>query len=285
MSKFEGEYSRENYDKAEQEEADLKARITKAKSADKILESAAKLKRVEIDKDEMISIAQDEAHLENFENEERNLKEQIAEATVVGDTNKIIELDRRIKELEIQQNNRAFLFSWFSSYYNSYKKKATQKVRFAKPTDLDYGALSKNINPQKFGEYTVNPDVQDINFETAKPFILDDSKFVGVKGAEIIEYVVKTYSTTHHIPGIEYLKWLIEEKEKGNKVDVGRGPAAYFFPGSVFCGPDGRWFMPGMRRWGGNDESNEDFYLDDVLENPDICKIVLLEKQNKSGKE
>lgn len=80
MPKFESNYSRENYDKTQEDEASLKAQIAGAKSADEMMEIAAKLKEVEKNKNEMTDSAQEEANLENEEmvNKEKEEDEKSA---------------------------------------------------------------------------------------------------------------------------------------------------------------------------------------------------------------
>ncbi|MBI4067803.1 hypothetical protein HY413_00110, partial [Candidatus Kaiserbacteria bacterium] len=47
------------------------------------------------------------------------------------------------------------------------------------PPGLDYTNKKADSNPNRFGEYTLNPDTQGLNFEKAEVFIPDLSQFNG----------------------------------------------------------------------------------------------------------
>ncbi|MCX6716719.1 MAG: hypothetical protein NTV72_02245 [Candidatus Taylorbacteria bacterium] len=86
-----------------------------------------------------------------------------------------------------------------------------------KPEDLDYAILKDDIDSDKFGEYTLNPDTQNLDFENileTKVFIPDLSAFNGKPFPEVFKYLTDTYSGTHNIPGVEYWKWLFENPSK-----------------------------------------------------------------------
>lgn len=307
MPKFESEFSRENYDKAEQEGVNLKAKIAEAKSADEIIARATELKEVEVSKNEMLGNAQEDA---NIEREERNRKAQIAEmiekiseAATIGNSDEIIELAEKMKELKnlqmqadiekikkLQQFNQSFLYEKLEfqrKHYSKFDKngefrrhkenieEAKQEACFKKPEMLDYEVLSKDVNKQKFGEYMLNPDTQNIDFEKAKVFIPDLSQFNGRKCYEVMKYIVEIYGITHHIPGIEYWKWAMENPDKVSqflKKDKGQRLA-----GSLLRNCDGCWYVPVLSYYGqfltGLEPLNGTW--------SPYAQIVLLEKQSE----
>lgn len=136
----------------------------------------------------------------------------------------------------------AFLLERFKMWYGEdAAKKAVQGLSYETSDSLDYEALSQKIDVGKFGAYTFNPDMQDIDFETAQPIVIDLPQFVGKPRYEAMQYVVDTYGATHHIAGIEYWKWILEHPDKAPQSL--KDGEYYFFPGSVLCGEAGRWCL------------------------------------------
>jgi hypothetical protein len=131
-----------------------------------------------------------------------------------------------------------------------------------KPEDQDYVILKDDIDATKFGEYTLNPDTQNLDFENipeAKILIPDLSAFVGQSLSEVAKHLVDTYSNTHYLPGVEYWKWLIENPTKSPaKLKDGK---YYFEFGSLVRNSDGRWFVP-CAFWDGSGWSRRAFRLD-----------------------
>lgn len=144
----------------------------------------------------------------------------------------------------LQKANRAFLFDTFKKWYSEPDaQKAKQKASFRNPETLDYPALSQDTDASKFGEYTLNPDTQQIDFETARLVIIDLPQFVGKKRSEVMKHIIDTYGATHHIPGLEYWKWIIENPDKTpQSLKDGNW---HFFPGSILRGKDGHWSCAG----------------------------------------
>ncbi len=181
------------------------------------------------------------------------------------------------------ENNRAFLKSVFESWYNAANvAHAIDKVEDIDPTTQDYPALAQDIDAAKFGEYTLNPETQGIDFESAKVFIPDLSQFEAKTGppakpaaklAEVARYVMDTYGDTHHVPGIEYWKWLIEHPgETPQNLKDGK---FYFFPGSVLRGREGSWSVPSAD-WDGSEWDRYASWL--TLDWSSGYRVVLLEK-------
>ena len=113
------------------------------------------------------------------------------------------------------------------------------------PSNIDYEARKNDTDPTKFGEYTVNPDTQNIDFENAKVFTLSEAEQKALEGKqlhEVAEYLIQHYGNTHHIPGIEYWKYILENPDKApNELKDGK---YHFFFGSLLRGSNGSWFVP-----------------------------------------
>jgi len=125
---------------------------------------------------------------------------------------------------------------------------------------MDYEKL-RTVNPTSpgkymYGQYTVNPETFAMNFEEKKPKvqIADMREFVGRANSEVIKAVVDKYSKTHHIPGIEYYKYLLENPDKiPAEMDNSK---FYYFMGSVICDEDGSYAIPCVR--GGHEQLDPD---------------------------
>ena len=143
------------------------------------------------------------------------------------------------------------------------------------PRTQDYATLKDDIDPTKFGEYTLNPDTQNIDWESVKDkiFIPDLSAFIGRPVHEVMKHVVDTYSNKYRFPGLEYWNWLKENPAKTpNKLKDTK--SWFFFPGSLvrassgdLCVPYAGWYGSGwdhLARWLGDSWSSN-------------CRVVLLE--------
>ncbi|MEK9151626.1 MAG: AAA family ATPase [Patescibacteria group bacterium] len=143
----------------------------------------------------------------------------------------------------LKKSNEPFLLETLTKWYSEADaKKAKQEARLEDPKMLDYGKLSADIDVGRFGEYTLNPDTQALDFEQAKVFIPDLSAFVGIPRHEVMKHIIDTYGTTHHIPGIEYWKWILEHQDKApQSLKDGNW---FYLPGSVLRVKGGRWNVP-----------------------------------------
>lgn len=125
--------------------------------------------------------------------------------------------------------------------YFDHVKNAKFVPTLALPQDLPYEQLSKPTNDKmNFGKYFVNPETQNLDFETMKPFIPDLSSMYEERTWKIFDHVVKEYGDKYYIPGFEYQKWL---KENPDKIPLElKDDKKYFVsPGSLHCSFDGHW--------------------------------------------
>ncbi len=80
-------------------------------------------------------------------------------------------------------------------------------------------------------------DSNDIEFKTWLKNYKDSHFQDQPKRWEVLKYLLDKYSQTHYFPGIDYLKWLTENK---TKVPVETASTKYFFlPGCYFYDVDG----------------------------------------------
>jgi len=156
----------------------------------------------------------------------------------------------------------------------------TFKFEFTDPKELDYKEKAEHPDQARFGEYTLNPETFGVDFEKAKVFIPDLLSMNGKKLYDVFKHVVDTYGEKYYIPGIEYLKWMIEnpdkaeESAKKQEYDIKDGNY-YYFPGSSLCNSGGRWSVP-CARWFGGGFRRDARWLEREWSSDD--RVLLLEK-------
>jgi MoxR-like ATPase len=173
----------------------------------------------------------------------------------------------------LKAGNEQFFDETLKSWYGNDAAKATQEAVVIEPGSQDYKALSKDIQAGEFGKYTLNPEMQGIDLENAKAFIPNLSQFNGKPIHEVMKYVADTYGNSHHIPGIEYWKWIIENP--GKVPQSMKDGNYYYFPGSVLRDRGGRWSVP-CSYWVGTEFNRSAYWIS--LEWGSNFRIVLLEK-------
>lgn len=174
----------------------------------------------------------------------------------------------------LQEENKPFIKDTFTSWYqNVTPEELSQTPIIISPLDQSWNDMKTDIDEKKSGEYTVNPETQNLDFENMKVFILDLYALNGKPLAEIAEHIVSTYGNNYHIPGIEYFKWLIEKGNKAPK-DLKDGNYHFFF-GSTLRDRGGGWYVPSSF-WDGGEWRRNAFWLKyDWRSN---YRVVLLEK-------
>jgi len=161
-----------------------------------------------------------------------------------------------ILDLEtLKTQNKAFLQETFKLWYGDAKSKVEQVPLIVDPKTQDYPALAdkKATDATKFGEYTLNPDTQNLDWETLKDKIFIPDIPASLNGrplSEVADYLIKTYKYTHQLPGLEYWKFMIENPNQVPAQMKDGNP--YFNFGSLVRNSDGRWFVP-YARWYGSD--------------------------------
>jgi len=138
-----------------------------------------------------------------------------------------------------------------------YAELPNKPIEFIKPQSLNYHELSK----ERSGRQTriLNPDMMEVDLEKAKVFIPDLSRFKGKPRYEVMQYVVETYGDKYISPGLEYQDYVIKNPDKFPQFKDGN---FYFFPGSIFRGSYGIWYVP-YSSWGGGRFYRNDGWLGD----------------------
>ncbi len=135
-------------------------------------------------------------------------------------------------------------------------KNAQISAEIKNPKDENYATRKADIDKAKFGEFTVNPDTQNLDWEALKDkiFILDLSTLNGKSLQEVAEYLIANFSDKYKIPGIEYWKFMIENPDKvpNDPKGVNLKDGKYYFNfGSLVRFSDGHFSVP-CAGWGGS---------------------------------
>ena len=143
------------------------------------------------------------------------------------------------------------------------------------PNDLDYTTKEADIDATKFGEYTLNPDTLSLDYDTIPEnkikVITLPNTLNGKPLDEIANYILQTYPN-HHIPGLEYYKYILENPNKGPQSL--RDGNYHFFFGSLFRSSSGGWRVPYMR-WGGSLWNRYGHWLASSWNG--LCRVVVVE--------
>lgn len=162
----------------------------------------------------------------------------------------------QIDLLKKVQTGQITLDQWYRLNILSQKgREAHQLVEIVSPEDIDWDVKKGDIDPDKSGEYTMNPDTAGIDWEnipSEKIKTFDFREFIGKPRAELAKHLVEDYADKYYIPGIEYWKYLIENQDKVPQ-ELKDGNYYYSF-GSILRDEDGRWRVPcsgwGVGYWG-----------------------------------
>lgn len=218
---------------------------------------------------------------------------------VPGDKKVATEKDRKRVQLEhpkgleisseIIIGREAFLKETIEMWDSQSASEAKIKTKVRRPVDQNWSGLETDINRAKYGELTINPETQNINFETTKVFIPDLSDFEGEKLSKVAKYLVETYSKEYYLPGIEYMEWVVSqdnpeslpvsEKFETLKCELNGNNTCFLF-GSLIRDWFGHWRVPAPE-WIGDRWYRFAGQLDSYWNSN--CRAVLLEKrQSKS---
>jgi len=177
---------------------------------------------------------------------------------------------------KLQKQMDAFMLETLTIWYGEKDAKKTKLSMSVTPLDqLDYEKMAKDVDPAKFGEYTINPETADLNFQEKEPKIkiLDLKEFIGKPRSEVMKHVVEKYGGKYHIPGLEYEQYLLNNPDKVPKQL--KDENSYYFMGSTFRYHDGLAAVPSLH-WDGKAPYRLARWLEhDWLSD---ARVVLLEK-------
>ena len=125
------------------------------------------------------------------------------------------------------------------------------------PSHIDWDERRQDINKTKSGQYTLNPETQNIDFDKAKVFIPDRNELKAFEDktlAKLAQQLVVKYSDKYYIPGIEYWQYICQNQDKA-PTSLKDAANFYFYFGSIlrywsddWCVPYSYWDGPSFGR-------------------------------------
>ncbi|MEZ4103038.1 MAG: hypothetical protein R3B55_00475 [Candidatus Paceibacterota bacterium] len=128
------------------------------------------------------------------------------------------------KKIVFEKEMKVFLENYFKNKSSDISK---LKIEALWQEDLDFRDLyDQEEMKEEFGKYIVNPESALLDYESlGEPEIFNPNRDQFFKDwlekegrqkniSSVMDYVQKTYKNTHHLPGIEYQKYLFENKDK-----------------------------------------------------------------------
>ncbi len=172
---------------------------------------------------------------------------------------KDLSLDKPEKEgktlEELREEFRGFLSDAFGEWYFDAQilakvPEATNHTpKLIVPGDQRWQEKKDDIDPSKFGEYTLNPETIDIDWEAIPPEkirVIKLSNKLNKPLSDVAEYVTTNYGEDYYIPGIEYLKYIWGHLELPPNVSL--DGSRYFLFGSTLH-DIGSWAVPYAERF------------------------------------
>ncbi len=203
-----------------------------------------------------------------------NHDQPITEESLNNLRNSLIQAKIKLGDQEVTIEQAEHIYGSFGAFLKeTYKIWGTdeEKIKNIKisaeiknPKDEDYQTRQTDIDTEKFGQFTLNPDTQDLDWEALKDkiFIPDPKEFADCRTVqEVAERVITNYADKYKIPGIEYWKFMLENPDKvpndPNGINLKDGNYYFNFgslvrrSGGSFCVPYAYWGGSGWRRGAG----------------------------------
>ena len=151
------------------------------------------------------------------------------------------------------------------------------KPEMISPRDIDWDQGRQDISRTKSGQYTLNPETQNLDFDKAKVFIPDRNELKAFEDktlAEVSAYINSKYSNKYYIPGIEYWQYVCQNPNKVPR-KLKNTNNYYFYFGSILLSCSGRWYVP-CSDWSGSSFRRNAYWFGHSWHSS--CRVVLLEK-------
>ena len=184
------------------------------------------------------------------------MKREAEEATKEANKPKVAVIQPKPSELASGFNS--FLLDTFQNSWRYSQKELDIAVKnlnpeMIHPSNINWDQRKQDTDtPSKSGQYTLNPETQNLDFEKARVFIPDPKtlkQFEGHSISELGQYLVATYSTKYYIPGIEYWQYISQNPDKAPSQLKSKD--YYFHFGSILCCRGGFWSVP-FSNWNGS---------------------------------
>jgi len=148
---------------------------------------------------------------------------------------------------EVQEKHNNFLLDTFTNFWSYNQDQLDQAKLNLKPEIISPNNIvweqrkEEAADASKSGQYTLNPETQNLNFDQARVFIPDLSSMNGKSLAEVGQYIQNQYGSRYFIPGIEYWEYVSQNPDKAPNLKDGK---YYFYFGSILRRRSGFWGVP-----------------------------------------
>ncbi len=158
---------------------------------------------------------------------------------------------------QIEQFTKEYDAFWKDTYKTWNSSLDTSSITFTPEftSTINFKDLAQEPDDTtKFGQYLTNPETAFLDYETlGEPEIFDPNTNQEYQAwlvqhkktksvASVMDYVHGKYALIHHLPGIEYHKYLFENPDKVPQSM--RDGNWYYFPSTAFRDSGGSWFAP-----------------------------------------
>ena len=157
----------------------------------------------------------------------------------------------QLNEDKLASRINPFLMDIFQNHWNYSQEqldlaRQNLKPEIISPNNIDWDQRREDINTTKLGQYTLNPETQNLDFDKAKVFIPDRNELRAFEGktlAEVGAYLNSKYSNKYYIPGIEYWQYVCQNPNKVPR-KLKNTNNYYFYFGSILLSYSGYWNVP-----------------------------------------
>jgi len=187
---------------------------------------------------------------------------ELSNAKETNDTKKAFQLKEDIENKtillkeailgELEKEMKIFLENFFKGRLEDLSKANIQAIW---QDTINFKDLTEQTaKPEEFGKYIINPENAFLDYESmGEPEIFDPNEDQPFKDwlqkenremntNSVMDYVQETYKETHHLPGLEYQKYIFENQDKiPESLKDGK---YYYMPSSAFRDSDGGWDVP-----------------------------------------
>ena len=186
------------------------------------------------------------------------------------------------KPSELASRFNPFLLDTFQNSWGYTREQldlATQNLNLEmiSPNNINWDQRRQDVDENKSGQYTLNPETQSLDFEKARVFIPDPEtlkQFEGKPLSKLGQYLVATYGTKYYIPGIEYWHYISNSPDKAPS-SLKDATNYYFYFGSILRYLSGLWYVP-HSSWGSLLFTRNASWLGNDW--PSYYRVVLLER-------
>ena len=203
------------------------------------------------------------------------LENEIPKTDEEIESEKALEVEKKLEKTLAKI--KPFMKEAWKQWFIPQLAETPQRPSLIDPKSLDLDSLKNDVDETKFGEYTLNPECLDIDFDKTSIKVLDIRQEIQDNNlqdlAQIGRYVIDRYSKDYIIPDLSFWQWIIQ-KGIDSPIDLQDGMWYYCF-GSILRNSGGGTRVP-VALWGASHFSCLVSPLSDGWDGS--CRVVLLKR-------